>query len=484
MAVVDIVLPGLDGFSVCREARRAGVETPVLMLTAREEVEDRVRGLDAGADDYLVKPFAEEELAARLRSLARRGRLPIRETIRVGDLTVDVGARSVSFRGSLVPLAATEFRLFELLARNRGLVLSRDRILDKVWGNGFDGESNIVDVYVSAIRRKLRAAGAKECIRTSRGLGYTLEGDRAADAVVRRRLRRRAGRAVAGRVCVSRPGRTTICSSRCWARPPGAAVYAAALRRIALGIAAFDLPLLGLVALASYPLARLSLRPLEAARAREARFVADAAHELRTPLAAIATIAQAAPPSADTAAIARIALSASALVSDLLTLVRGEAVAAQVREPVGLAGILRAAVAELEPNGPGPRGWTWTPGRRSTCWARSAGCASSSATCSTTPAATPAARSGCGSSPRATRRWSRSRTTAPGSTRPTASGCSSASSPAARTAKAAAWAWPSRAGWRARTAATSPWPSARASLPGCRATGPKTEPNHRKPGGV
>ncbi len=176
LAVVDIVLPGLDGFSVCREARRAGVETPVLMLTAREEVEDRVRGLDAGADDYLVKPFAEEELAARLRSLARRGRLPLRETIKIGELTLDVGARSVSYRGSPVPLAATEFRLFELLARNRGLVLSRDRILDKVWGNGFDGESNIVDVYVSAIRRKLRAAGAKECIRTSRGLGYTLEG--------------------------------------------------------------------------------------------------------------------------------------------------------------------------------------------------------------------------------------------------------------------------------------------------------------------
>jgi DNA-binding response OmpR family regulator len=175
LAVVDIVLPGMDGFSVCREARRAGVETPVLMLTAREEVEDRVRGLDAGADDYLVKPFAEEELAARLRSLARRGRLPIHETIRLGDLTVDVGARSVTYRGSAVPLAATEFRLFELLARNRGLVLSRDRILDKVWGNGFDGESNIVDVYVSAIRRKLRAAGAKECIRTSRGLGYILE---------------------------------------------------------------------------------------------------------------------------------------------------------------------------------------------------------------------------------------------------------------------------------------------------------------------
>lgn len=176
LAVVDIVLPGLDGFSVCREARRAGVETPVLMLTAREEVEDRVRGLDAGADDYLVKPFAEEELAARLRSLARRGRLPLRETIKIGELTLDVGARSVSYRGSPVPLAATEFRLFELLARNRGLVLSRDRILDKVWGNGFDGESNIVDVYVSAIRRKLRAAGAKECIRTSRGLGYTLDG--------------------------------------------------------------------------------------------------------------------------------------------------------------------------------------------------------------------------------------------------------------------------------------------------------------------
>ena len=133
--------------------------------------------------------------------------------------------------------------------------------------------------------------------------------------------------------------------------PAGEAVYAAALRRIALGIAAFDLPLLGLVALASYALARLSLRPLEAAREREARFVADAAHELRTPLAAIATIAQAAPPTPDTAAIARIALAASALVSDLLTLVRGEAVAARVREPVGLAAILRAAVAEPAASG-------------------------------------------------------------------------------------------------------------------------------------
>jgi len=175
-AVVDVVLPGADGFTICRTARDHGIQTPVLVLTARDAVEDRVRGLDAGADDYLVKPFVEDELAARLRALLRRGRLPVRSTITVGDLVIDQGARTISYNGKTVMLGATEFRLLEFLAVNHGLVVSRDQILQRVWGDGFDGQSNIVDVYVSAIRRKLAAAGARKHIRTVWSVGYTLTG--------------------------------------------------------------------------------------------------------------------------------------------------------------------------------------------------------------------------------------------------------------------------------------------------------------------
>jgi DNA-binding response OmpR family regulator len=173
-AVVDLVLPGRDGFAICRAARDGDVQTPVLILTARDAVEDRVRGLDAGADDYLVKPFVEEELAARLRALLRRGRLPLRATIAAGDLVIDQGARSAAFRGKPVVLARTEFRILEYLAVNAGLVVSREQILARVWDEGFDGPSNIVDVYMSAIRRKLSAAGARKNIVTVWGVGYKL----------------------------------------------------------------------------------------------------------------------------------------------------------------------------------------------------------------------------------------------------------------------------------------------------------------------
>ena len=174
-AVVDVVLPKRDGFSVCREARAEGIATPVLFLTARDAVEDRVRGLDSGADDYLVKPFVEEELLARVRALLRRSALPVRATLEVGDLTIDRGARLVRCRGNDVALGATEFRLVEYLALNAGIALSRAQILARVWGEDFEGSSNVVDVYVSAVRRKLAAAGARNAISTVWGVGYSFQ---------------------------------------------------------------------------------------------------------------------------------------------------------------------------------------------------------------------------------------------------------------------------------------------------------------------
>jgi DNA-binding response OmpR family regulator len=133
-----------------------------------------VRGLDAGADDYLVKPFVEEELAARMRALLRRGALPLRSRHVVGDLVIDAAGRAVDVRGRSVALASTEFRLLEYLAANAGIVLTRDQILDVVWGPSFDGSTNIVEVYVSSIRRKLRTAGLTDKLVTVWGVGYKL----------------------------------------------------------------------------------------------------------------------------------------------------------------------------------------------------------------------------------------------------------------------------------------------------------------------
>jgi DNA-binding response OmpR family regulator len=173
-AVIDVGLPRQDGFAVCRSARAAGVHTPVLMLTARDAIEDRVRGLDSGADDYLIKPFVEEELAARLRAMLRRQPLPIRSRHTAGDVTLDSGARTLDVGGRHVELGATEFRVLEYLLANAGVVLSRDQIVDRVWGPSFDGSFNIVEVYVSALRRKLRGAGAAARIVTVWGVGYKL----------------------------------------------------------------------------------------------------------------------------------------------------------------------------------------------------------------------------------------------------------------------------------------------------------------------
>ena len=174
LAILDLVLPKRDGFAVCASAREEGVTTPVLMLTARDAVEDRVRGLDCGADDYLIKPFDAQELVARVRALLRSSERPPTPTIEVGSLRVDLAARRAYVDEREVELGTTEFRLLEYLARNAGLALSRGQILDRVWGDDFNGSSNIVDVYVGQLRRKLRGAGSADAIATVWGVGYRL----------------------------------------------------------------------------------------------------------------------------------------------------------------------------------------------------------------------------------------------------------------------------------------------------------------------
>lgn len=174
-AIVDVGLPGLDGFSVARGARAEGVQTPILMLTARDAVEDRVAGLNCGADDYLVKPFVEEELLARIGALLRRGDRPMLGVVEAGALRVDLGARTVTYDGKPLALGTTEFRLLEFLARNAGIALSRAQIVERIWDYDFDGSSNIVDVYVSQLRRKLKSLGADSIIETVWGIGYRLK---------------------------------------------------------------------------------------------------------------------------------------------------------------------------------------------------------------------------------------------------------------------------------------------------------------------
>jgi two-component system, OmpR family, response regulator MprA len=174
LVILDVLMPGLDGFEVCRRLRSAD-DTPILMLTARDEVADRVRGLDVGADDYLVKPFAADELLARVRALLRR-REPREKTavLRFADLTVDVAARSVRRGGREVQLSAKEFDLLVYLARHARQVLTREQLLDAVWGYQFDGESNVLDVYVGYLRQKLEANGEPRLIHTVRAVGYVL----------------------------------------------------------------------------------------------------------------------------------------------------------------------------------------------------------------------------------------------------------------------------------------------------------------------
>lgn len=173
-AIVDVGLPGIDGFEVVRRARNEGVTIPILMLTAREGVEDRVRGLESGADDYLIKPFAEHELLARLRALLRRSHGPTEaDVITIGDLRVDIGACTATYAGNPLALGPTEFRLLELLARNAGMTLPRSKILERLREER-DGASNVVDVFVSQLRNKLKRCGADHLIETIWNVGYRL----------------------------------------------------------------------------------------------------------------------------------------------------------------------------------------------------------------------------------------------------------------------------------------------------------------------
>jgi two-component system OmpR family response regulator len=175
--ILDVMLPGVDGFSVCRTLRGREDWTPVLMLTARDDVSDRIRGLDAGADDYLVKPFDFGELLARLRALIRRGPSERAPVLKVGDLRVDVATRVVTRAGRQVELTPREFALLEYLARHAGEVVSRTQLLEHVWDESEDGSTNVVDVYVGYLRKKLDRPSWRPLIRTVRGVGFLLEAE-------------------------------------------------------------------------------------------------------------------------------------------------------------------------------------------------------------------------------------------------------------------------------------------------------------------
>ena len=173
--ILDVMLPGRNGFAVCRTIRESGCAVPILMLTARDAVEARIEGLDAGADDYLVKPFDFGELLARLRALIRRGRQPLLpERLTVGPLAIDTRSRHVRVRGAEVSLTAKEYAVLEYFVRRAGDVVSRADIAEHVWDEHYDPMSNIVDVYVQRLRRKLDRSGSDSLIRTRRGEGYQL----------------------------------------------------------------------------------------------------------------------------------------------------------------------------------------------------------------------------------------------------------------------------------------------------------------------
>ena len=174
LIILDIMLPGKDGFEVCRELRAAGSPVPVLMVTARDTIDDRVEGLDTGADDYLTKPFDFRELLAHIRALLRRGQSLQPDTIKVDDLEVDTRARQVRRAGRGVYLTAKEYALLEYLARRAGEVVARADIAEHVWDESFDPFSNLIEVYVQRLRRKVDDGHATKLLHTRRGAGYVL----------------------------------------------------------------------------------------------------------------------------------------------------------------------------------------------------------------------------------------------------------------------------------------------------------------------
>lgn len=176
VVLLDIMLPGIDGIEVVKRLRSSGMQTPVLMLTAKDMTDDKVTGLDSGADDYLVKPFQVSELLARVRALLRRGSSSP-GTLKVGNLTLDPISRKVVCDERLVYLSATEYSLLEYLMRNAGRVLTRSMLLQHVWNYDFDGNDNVLDVYISYLRKKLDRGATPSLIQTVRGIGYRMGGD-------------------------------------------------------------------------------------------------------------------------------------------------------------------------------------------------------------------------------------------------------------------------------------------------------------------
>ncbi|HRJ43022.1 MAG: response regulator transcription factor [Caldilineaceae bacterium] len=177
LILLDVMLPGMDGFAVCKTLRQQQIDTPVLMLTARYTVDNRVEGLDSGADDYLVKPFAVEELLARVRALTRRQLSHRSPDLAVGDLTLDTLNRRVTRDGAQIELSAKEYMLLETLLRHPNQTLSRDQIINHVWDADYDAQSKIIEVYIHNLRRKL-GDDDNSLIQTVRGLGYRVNGDK------------------------------------------------------------------------------------------------------------------------------------------------------------------------------------------------------------------------------------------------------------------------------------------------------------------
>jgi len=177
VVVLDLMLPGIDGFETCRRLRGDGVRTPILMLTARDAVEDRIAGLDTGADDYLAKPFDFGELLARLRALARRGPAEHGAVLSVGDLELDPAARSVRRGDTEIPLSTKEFQLLEVFMRRPGEVLSRFQLLEGAWDTEYEHRSNVIDVYVRYLREKVDRPFGVTTLETVRGAGYRLKRD-------------------------------------------------------------------------------------------------------------------------------------------------------------------------------------------------------------------------------------------------------------------------------------------------------------------
>lgn len=175
LVLLDIMLPKMDGISVLKWMRRRKISTPVLLLTAKSDIKDRVLGLDSGADDYLVKPFSYDELLARIRVLVRRNTNHLTSVLRVGDLEIDTVNKTVSRDGNPIALTAKEFRLLEYMMHHPGVLLSRDQLSQRAWDSTFEGGSNIVDVYIRYLRKKIDDGYTHKMIRTIRGQGYRLE---------------------------------------------------------------------------------------------------------------------------------------------------------------------------------------------------------------------------------------------------------------------------------------------------------------------